>query len=177
MATLHIAILGAAQSGKTQLATALTSADTSARQPTRFTDAPPLMAALQAHLKSPQLAPLHDALAAHQAFDFTLVCGLDLPCHALQGVEPSAQENQDTALRTLLSNAKLPFAVVYGQGPARAQSAQRALAALRKTGWPTDPRPDPDSAQDKTPLALWHAFCENCSDPACERALFSGLLK
>ena len=181
IATLHIAIMGAPQSGKTQLTRALTdaaTADASPLSPSWFVDAPPLLAALQAHLKSPQLAPLQAALAAHQAFDFTLVCGLDLPSHALQGGERGMQETQDEALRNLLSKAKLPFAVVYGQGPERVLSARRALAALQKTGLThATQSKDRGVNLDKSPLALWHSTCENCSDPACERALFTGLLK
>jgi len=181
MATLKIAVMGAAQSGKTQLSRELT-VDASHTTPLNsrlFFDAPPLMAALVAHLKTPNFGLLQAALASHQDFDFTLVCGLDLRPNTLVGADLCAQELQDAALRALLTNARLPFAVVYGQGQDRLSAARRALSTLRKNGWMTGETQsqDRDPGQDKSTLDLWHSACENCSDPACERALFTGLLK
>ena len=164
--------MGAAQSGKTQLTRELTS-DVALANPSSilFVDAPQLMAALVDHLKTPNLGLLQTAMAQHQSFDFTLVCGMDLGLSALVGADLCAQESQDAALRALLSNAKLPFAVVYGQGRDRLSAAQRALSALSQANVMTGQGLDPN------PLTLWHSACENCSDPACERALFTGLLK
>jgi hypothetical protein len=173
MATLKIAVMGAAQSGKTQLSRELT-VDASHTTPLNsrlFFDAPPLMAALVAHLKTPNFGLLQAALASHQNFDFTLVCGLDLGPSSLDGADLCTQESQDASLRTLLTSAKLPFAVVYGQDQGRLTAAQRALIALSKTGLMAD------QGQDPNLLTHWHSACENCSDPACERALFTGLLK
>jgi hypothetical protein len=168
---IKIAIMGAAQSGKTQLSRELTE-HFSCISPVSicvFFDAPPLMAALVAHQNAPDLAALEDATARHQAFDITLICGLDLGLTATTTL--CAQEAQDAGLRTLLASAKLPFAVVYGQGRDRLSAARRALSALSKTSVVTG------QDQDPHPLTLWHSACENCSDPACERALFTGLLK
>ena len=165
--------MGAAQSGKTQLSRDLTQ-DASHANPLSsnlFVDAPPLMAALVAHLKAPNFGLLQTAMAQHQSFDFTLVCGLDLGPSALIGAALPPQEAQDAALRALLTSAKLPFAVVYGQGRERLSAARRALSTLGKTGMMAG------QGQDKNELAQWHLSCENCSDPACERALFTGLLK
>ena len=147
--------MGAAQSGKTQLTRELTDDPSNANpgQRSLFVDAPPLTA----------------ALVAYQDFDFTLVCGLDLGVSALDGADPRTQASQDAALRAFLTGAKLPFAVIYGQGRDRLSAAQRALSALSKRSLRAD--------QDPNPLTLWHSACENCSDPACERALFTGLLK
>ena len=163
--------MGAAQSGKTQLSRELTEhfSRISPISNSFFFDAPPLMAALVAHQNESDLAALEDATARHQAFDLTLICGLDL---GLTGTTPlCAQEAQDAGLRTLLASAKLPFAVVYGQGQDRLSAARRALGALSKTSVMTG------QGQDPHPLTLWHSACDNCSDPACERALFTGLLK
>jgi hypothetical protein len=167
--------MGATQSGKTQLTRELAneSAHPAEGQATVFMEAPALMAALLAHLQTPNLPALQAALAAHQAFDFTLMCGLDL--HAGLGTEAlhtpdlRTQEAQDNALRTCLTHAKLPFAVVYGQSGERVVAARRALEAHT--------RGSSQASQDKNELAQWHLSCENCSDPACERALFTGLLK
>jgi nicotinamide riboside kinase len=173
MATLKIAVMGAAQSGKTQLSRELTE-DLSHANPigsNLFVDAPSLMAALVAHLKAPNIALLQAAIDRHHHFDFTLVCGLDLQLSTLDGADLCAQESQDAALRTLLADAKLPFAVVYGQGLDRLSAARRALSALSKTGLMAG------QSQDPNPLNLWHSACENCSDPVCERAFFTGLLQ
>ncbi len=165
--------MGASQSGKTQLTRELTDETSLAKPPgtSLFVDAPPLMAALVAHLKTPSFGLLQSALASHQNFDFTLVCGLDLGPSDLNGADLRTQESQDTGLRALLTSAKLPFAVVYGQGRDRLSAARRALSALRKISLMAG------QGQDPNPLTLWHSACENCSDPACERALFTGLLK
>jgi len=173
MATLKIAVMGAAQSGKTQLSRELTqdACHTNPLSSNLFVDAPPLMAALVAHLKTPNFGLLQTAITQHQSFDFTLVCGLDLGLSALVSADLCAQEAQDAALRALLTSAKLPFAVVYGRCHDRLSAARRALSALGKTGLMAG------QGQDPNLLTHWHSACENCSDPACERALFTGLLK
>ena len=167
--------MGAAHSGKTQLAHALKGAflcQGTQEASWVFADETPLMHALVAHLQTPDAHALQAAALAHQHFDFTLVCGLDLSWHpqAMRPANPptpAEQESQDAALRTLLYSARLPFAVIYGQGPARLAAAQRALSAHTKT----------NKAPDTNALGAWHSTCENCSDPTCERALFTGLLK
>jgi HTH-type transcriptional repressor of NAD biosynthesis genes len=166
---IKIAIMGAAQSGKTQLSRELTE-HFSCINPVSscvFFDAPALMAALVAHQNEPDLAVLEDATARHQVFDLTLICGLDLGLTATTML--CAQEAQDAGLRNLLTSAKLPFSVVYGRGRDRLSAARRALRALNKPGL--------KASQDDNPLTYWHTHCENCSDPVCERALFTGLLK
>ena len=176
MATLKIAVMGAAQSGKTQLTHELTHFPADPAQPQHtvlFVDAPPLMAALLAHLRIPNILALQVALVAHQSFDFTLLCGLDLTldhgAQTLQSPDSRTQEAQDAALRTCLVEACLPFAVVYGQGRERVTSARRALDARTRSHLLARP--------ETNDLSRWHLSCENCSDPACERALFTGLLK
>jgi nicotinamide riboside kinase len=172
MATLKIAVMGAVQSGKTQLTHELTN-DVALDYPSSnrlFVDAPLLMSTLVAHLKAPNLGLLQTALTSHRNFDFTLVCGLDLAPNTAVGADLRAQEAQDATLRALLTSAKLPFAVVYGQGHDRLSAARRALSALSKSSLMAR------QGQDANPLTHWHSVCENCSDPACERALFTGLL-
>lgn len=172
---MNVAIMGAARSGKTQLAHALKGAFLcQGRQEASwvFADEPPLMHALVAHLSTPDAHALQAAALAHQHFDFTLVCGLDLSwpppdLRSANALTPAAQESQDAALRTLLTSARLPFAVIYGQGPARLAAAQRALSTHSKT----------NQVPDTNALGAWHSTCENCSDPTCERTLFTGLLK
>jgi hypothetical protein len=172
---IKVAIMGAARSGKTRLTCELAKepARPAEGQATVFMEAHELMAALLAHLQTPNLPALQAALAAHQAFDFTLICGLDLDTglgsETLHNPDPRTQEAQDDALRACLTHAKLPFAVVYGQGRERTVAARRSLDAHT--------RGSSRASQDKNALAQWHLSCENCSDAACERAMFTGLLK
>lgn len=168
MTPFKIAIMGAAQSGKTQLSRELTEHATHTNPISNcfFFDAPPLMAALEAHQNAPDLAALEDATARHQAFDLTLICGLDLGLASTTTL--CTQEAQDARLRSLLTSASLPFSVVYGRGHDRLSAARRALSALNLPGL--------KASRDANSLTYWHTHCENCSDPACERALFSGLL-
>ncbi len=94
---MHIAILGAPRTGKTQLAHALNS-----------------------HLKSwgVKLHVQDDGLPdSLNPSDVVLLCGLDLT---------SATENQlteDIAIRAMLMARQQPFQVVYGQGPQRLENA------------------------------------------------------
>lgn len=100
----------------------------------------------------------------------TLLMGLDFPWQA-SGVfrdGPVARAAIDAVLRRELQAAGIPFQTVYGPAEARLQHALRAVGVLLgRTLVADDPLLE-------TGTGRWS--CENCSDPACERRLFSGLL-
>jgi HTH-type transcriptional repressor of NAD biosynthesis genes len=110
------------------------------------------------------------SLKAQQKFNFTLLMGLDLPWQAdgLFRNGPGMRADIDAVLRRELQSAGIAFQTVYGTAEARLQHALRAVGVL--LGRPLvahDPLLEAGSGR-------W--TCENCSDPECERRLFSGLV-
>lgn len=106
------------------------------------------------------------ALKVHaDHFDTTLLMGIDLPWQADPGQRSGAhtQAPVDAHLRRLLNT--LPehaYALVYGQGQARTETAWRHVAgdlAHRQ------------SVRLSAPTA--HHECTGCGDPDCERRLFN----
>jgi len=118
---------------------------------------------------------LHEqAVRLHRRMALSLLMALDLPWvadgHQRDG--PQVREPVDRALRALLLQHALPFAVIGGSGPARLQQAQAALAPLLRRRNNDTPAPAglftrlrPDSA----PSSGWS--CECCGDAPYERAL------
>ncbi|NBW79310.1 MAG: hypothetical protein EBR27_09895 [Betaproteobacteria bacterium] len=90
-----------------------------------------------------------------------LLMGLDLPHSNANQPFPTRIQNeqaqQDSALRSQLQSQAWSYGVVYGQGEIRLQHALRFLV--------------PQNA----PAARWRGLCEGCSDPDCERRLFTAL--
>jgi nicotinamide riboside kinase len=103
------------------------------------------------------------ALERQQAYDVTLLTGLDLPWVAdgLQRDGPHVREPVDALVREALHKAGVPYRVVYGSGPERLTNALIALKQLQ-----------PEVAE-----RTWAWSCDKCSDPECEHRLFTGLLK
>jgi len=102
-----------------------------------------------------------EAEAAHaHGCELTLLTALDLPWRAdgLQRDGPQVREPVDAKVRAALMRAGVEHAVVHGDGEARTRAA---LAAIRRAL-----APPPDALPEAT---RWHAHCERCSDPACER--------
>ncbi|MDO9114916.1 MAG: hypothetical protein Q7U63_14125 [Polaromonas sp.] len=163
----HIALLGAAGSGKTRLAGELMAALDS-----RPTPQPDLLSILIAD--NPPLATVRQAragaLTGPRDFGFhqVLLMGLDLPAPA--GVV-ATQEAVDQQLRLTLANAEVPYTVVYGQGPQRLAQALGALQGLLADGKPSAPAA---GGREHRP---WVWACDTCSDPGCERRLLSDLLE
>ena len=152
-----IAVLGAKGTGKTQLAIALrTWLELQAFEHqehmgpnSQVWDAPtwPELKALNSSLHSPNLQ--------------LLLMGLDLP-HSNAIQTPPAQihneqAQQDSALRAQLQSQAWSYGVVYGLGESRLEHALRFLVPQH------------------TPAARWQGLCEGCSDPDCERRLFTAL--
>jgi HTH-type transcriptional repressor of NAD biosynthesis genes len=110
------------------------------------------------------------SLRAQAPCRLTLLMGLDMPWQAdgLFREGPGMRADIDALLRRELQSAGIPFQTVYGSAEARAQHALRAVGAL--LGRPLashDPVIEAGNGR-------W--TCENCSDPDCERKLFSGLV-
>ena len=165
-AARHIALLGAAGTGKTRLAGELMAALDSRPSPhpallsILVVDNPPLAVVCQARAGAP---------ADPRGFGFhqVLLMGLDLPAPA--GFA-ATQEAVDQQLRLTLANAELPYTVVYGQGPQRLAHALGALQGLLAGGKPSALAA---GGQARSP---WVWACDTCSDPGCERRLLSDLL-
>lgn len=144
---MRIAIVGAAQTGKSQLAQAITH-----HLSQRLID----MAVLDASSVE-QLKP----------DDIVLLCGLDFSATA-----SAAQQQADGALRQALGQQQIAYQVVYGLGVERVTHAlyaatQRAQALGREDL----------AAHMRQPQPLrWTGTCENCADADCEHRLFSQLL-
>ena len=95
-----------------------------------------------------------------------LLCGLDLACPA---PEQALQQREDAALRAQLASAGLVFRMVYGMTPQ--QRLSQALQAIDAVA------PCAATAAHRASAASQRlrAMCEQCSDPDCERRLFSAL--
>ena len=113
---------------------------------------------------------LPGSLKAQQPFNLSLLMGLDLPWEAdgLFRDGPGMRAEIDAVLRRELQSAGIAFQTVYGTAEARLQHALRAVGVL--LGRPLV-APDPLL---EAGTGRW--TCENCSDPDCERRLFSGLV-
>ena len=162
-AARHIALLGAAGTGKTRLAGELRTALDSRAIPypaLLIADNPPLAAVRQARAGAPTGPHGH-------GFDQVLLMGLDLP--APDGIAVT-REAVDRQLRLTLANAELPYTVVYGQGPQRLAHALDALQGLLASGKP------PALAAGGGERHPWAWACDTCSGPGCERRLLSDLL-
>jgi len=145
---MRIAIVGAPQTGKSQLARAIT---------------------LHLSQRDIDLAVLDANLVEQlQPDDIVLLCGLDLKATA-----SAAQHQADDALRQALGQQQIAFQVVYGRGVERFThalyaAAQRAQALGREDL----------AAHMRQPQPLrWTGACENCADADCEHRLFSQLLE
>lgn len=134
-------------------------------------DTSALMVAVYSELYFADAGLLPSASAEQSRYALNLLMGLDLPWtpDGLFRDSPAVRDATDTALRRALQSANLPFQTVYGQGDARLQQTLRALE--RVLGQPLVP---PDRSLSEGRVA-WN--CEKCSDPACERRLFSQLIQ
>jgi nicotinamide riboside kinase len=135
-------------------------------------DTTALMVAIYAGMLFPDGTLYRFAIERQQAYDATLVTGLDLPWVAdgLQRDAAQPREEVDTLVRSLLQAARVPFQVVYGSGGQRLQSALHALEGAGVLPAGTARRaPDADTRR------AWQWNCEKCSDPACEHRLFTQL--
>ena len=114
------------------------------------------------------------ALRDAAGIDLILLMGLDLPWvpDGLFRDSPRARETTDALLRRRLSEAARPFQTVYGRGEVRLQQALRALGPLLRERFELSAVHTPAAFQEGN--GRW--LCDRCSEPLCERRLFSGLL-
>jgi nicotinamide riboside kinase len=141
-----------------------------------LSDTTPLMTAVYSHLLFDDKS-LYPMAMAHQAlYDITLVTGLDLPWVAdgLQRDGPQVRVPVDNLVRQALEGAGLPYRVVYGSGPRRLNNALLALGVLGEDLSAQQTRVDGQFSINQG-RSVWQ--CNECSDPACEHKLFTGLLK
>ncbi|MET1116095.1 MAG: hypothetical protein ABWY08_14255 [Comamonas sp.] len=95
-----------------------------------------------------------------------LLCGLDLDCPASQQAQ---QQREDAFLREQLMRSGVVFRVVYGAtAPQRLSQALQAIDAVAPCAVTALHRAS-EASQRLRPM------CEQCSDPECERKLFSRL--
>jgi nicotinamide riboside kinase len=175
---MKVALLGAAGTGKTSLARALTQAlahSSAAPDDWQISDESPLQRLLQglasAHptldlttalkLDTPEWV---QALEVQRGFDYALLLALDVrPTNVNAESDAVARRLQmDALLRQTLVQAQIPFQVIYGQGEER---LAQALSALKRSPAVREARRKP-----------WVWACDKCSDPACEHRLLSDLL-
>jgi nicotinamide riboside kinase len=134
-------------------------------------DTTPLMTAVYSQLVFNDHSLDSLALEHHAMFDITLLTGLDIEWQSdgLQRDGAHVREPVDQKIRHQLTQAHLPFQVVYGTGK---QRLENALFCIGKQA--------PDWAQKlarSAPPTRWSGPCETCGDGDCEHRLFSDLLK
>lgn len=133
-------------------------------------DTSSLMVAVYSELYFADASLLPHALTTQSRYALTLLMGLDLPWipDGLFRDSPTIRDATDTLLRRELDAARLPYQTIYGYQDARLHQALRAVG--RSLGRDLLPA---DQALTKG-RTLWR--CDNCSDPDCERRLFTGLV-
>ncbi len=104
------------------------------------------------------------ALSAQSGYALTLLAAPDIDWqpdgHQRDGAH--VREPIDALLRAALHQARLPFSVIYGSGPARLQNALAAVRSAFKF----------ETAQAMgTSAPRWQWVCERCGDAQCERLL------
>jgi nicotinamide riboside kinase len=175
-----VALLGAAGTGKKSLAGALNNAlrPTLVSTPLHWqiTTDTALQRLLQrdsAHLDN-ESPDFKEALAQQRRFDHSLLLGLDLApsARALQPHSTAERSRMDTLLRRSLTQAGVPFQVIYGMGDERLQQALSALGAMNSLAAKSE-TPQEETASPRKP---WVWACDKCSDPVCEHKLLSDLL-
>ena len=133
-------------------------------------DTSALMVAAYSALYFADVSLLPTTSAEQSRYALNLLMGLDLPwtSDGLFRDSPAVRDATDTLLRRELDAARLPYQTIYGQQDARLQQALRAVGRwLGRDLLPADQA----LTEGRTP---WR--CDNCSDPDCERRLFTGLV-
>ncbi len=133
-------------------------------------DTTPLVIATYSEIYFQDVSLYPAALDWQRHADLNLLMGLDVPwvSDGLFRDGPALRARTDEALRHQLQTAGIPFHTVYGLGPTRMQAALRIVEQVLHT-----PLAAKDPVMDSA-TATWS--CERCSDPDCERRLFSRLI-
>ncbi|TAG26041.1 MAG: ATPase [Burkholderiales bacterium] len=145
-----------------------------------FADTTPLMTAIYSEFIFQDNSLHAAALAYQQAFDLTLITGLDMPWQA-DGIQRDGEHVRapvDALLRQHLQTAGIAFEVIYGTGEQRTSHALQAIARQAQSLSTTNSiasRADNTQTSDSNDLKRWQSRCEKCSDPDCEHRLFTSL--
>lgn len=148
-------------------------------------DTTPLMVAVYSEHYFSDTSLYAAAHTQQQDFDLTLLLGLDLPWQA-DGPWRDGQPTQqavDELLRLRLVDMGMGHGLVYGQGAQRTTAAWRALNAslphqnTHKAHILYVAEKLYGSSHISQFGSIFHTQCEDCSDPDCERRLFSRLLQ
>jgi hypothetical protein len=109
------------------------------------------------------------AIKQQAGYQHTLLLGLvpGTPTAARETQAAASHQSVDGLLRWTLTQAGLPFQVIYGDTEAQLSQALTALEA--------SPAHDLMPSQNQ-PRANWVWACDTCSDPVCEHRLLSDLL-
>lgn len=155
MTVLKITLAGAANTGKSELASALNQALLASGENAIvvIADTPAILAGLLRN-------------------DLTLLMGLKArqtaPCP--MGTQ---EEAEDLLIRAALANAGMPYQVIYGAGEER---LVQALDAVRRL-LPISAKPSRfGNYTSKPKTSTWIWTCDKCSDPQCEWRLLTALL-
>jgi hypothetical protein len=152
---LKIALAGAANTGKLELAAALTRA----------------LQACGEHAFEVVVADTPERLTGLAPNNLTLLMGLKI--RQASACSAGTLEAEDGLIRTELANAGVPYQVIYGEGEERlAQALQAAQRLLLPRSWML--LPGGQAGKPKTSPWVW--MCDKCSDPQCEHRLLSALL-
>lgn len=137
-----------------------------ARHAVVVADTTALMTAIYSEIVFRDTTLYAEGEAAQRGCDLALVMALDLPWRAdgLQRDGAHVREPVDALVRAALGRIGQPFVVVAGTGPARVESALRAV----RQGMG---RPAAGAAEEPAALTAWQVRCERCGDANCERHL------
>lgn len=121
-----------------------------------------LRLAMLANADTAQYSVTEDWVAEqHPSYDLTLLMGLDLSPRG-----GALLMQSDACLRKTLDRLAISYAVVYGTGQARTDCALQSIDFHR-----AQPR-----ARTKRATSDWQWCCDNCSDAACEKRMFTTLV-
>lgn len=150
-------------------------ADAAASHDLVLADTTALMTAVYSEFIFCDVTLYTDAVAAHRTSGLTLLTGLDMPWlpDGLQRDGPHVREPVDALLRHRMQAAGIAYAVIYGTGEARVDSAWRAVAPVLGSRGLVAP---PAAASPEAPVR-WRSRCRECLVPECEHQGFTGLLR
>jgi len=137
-------------------------------------DTTPLMTAVYSDFVFGDASLYAAALAWQARCELTLVTGLDITWQpdGLQRDGPQVRAPIDALLRGALDRARLPYALVYGEGQARLDAALRAMGRLANPASAQPAQPGAHAAQARPRL---RGRCRECLQADCEHRLFTGL--
>lgn len=126
-------------------------------------DGTALLTAVHSDLHFSDTSLYASALKHQRDFALTLLTSLDL-ASPINATQDTGREAFDARLRQVLDEEFIKYSVVCGSGSHRTACAMQAI----------------DHHRDLTPKRAnprqhaWQGYCEKCSDPQCERRLFTG---